>query len=72
MQEIALERFISITYEEKGKVLKSYNKAKKYLNDTPLFLLLKLQNYLIKEMKHNVLILIKECLDFPASEPLAS
>ena len=60
--EIALEEgLLASTYEEKEKVLKSYNKAKKYLSDTPLFLLLKLQNYLIKEMKHNVLILIKEC-----------
>ena len=47
--EIALQDgLLASAYEEKEKVLKNYNKAKKYLNETPLFLLLKLQNYLIK------------------------
>ena len=70
--EIALEEgLLASTYEEKGKVLKSYKKAKKYLSDTPLYLLLKLQNYLIKGNEAQCFNTYKRMLDFPASRPLA-
>ena len=70
--EIALEEgLLASTYEEKGKVLKSYNKAKKHLSDTPLYLLLKLQNYLIKGNEAQCFNTYKRMLDFPASRPLA-
>ncbi len=70
--EIALEEgLLASAYEEKEKVLKNYNKAKKYLNETPLFLLLKLQNYLIKGNEAQCFNTYKRMLDFPASRPLA-
>ena len=62
--KIALEEgLLASAYDEKENVLISYNKAKKYLSTTPLYLLLKLQNYLIKGNKANVLIPIN-CLIF--------
>ena len=69
-----VQRFIATTDEfTNGNplVLKNYNKAKKYLNETPLFLLLKLQNYLIKGNEAQCFNTYKRMLDFPASRPLA-
>lgn len=70
--KIALEEgLLASAFEEKEKVLKSYSKAKKYLNETPLYLLLELQNYLIKGNEAQCFNTYKRMLDFPASRPLA-
>ena len=70
--KIALEEgLLASAYDEKEKVLVSYNKAKKYLSTTPLYLLLKLQNYLIKGNQAQCFNTYKRMLDFSASRPLA-
>ena len=71
MQALEEEGLLASVYEEKEKVLLSYNKAKKNLNDTPLYLLLKLQNYLIKGNEAQCFNTYKRMLDFSASRPLA-
>ena len=70
--KLALEEgLLASVYDEKEKVLISYNKAKKYLSTTPLYLLLKLQNHLIKGNEAQCFNTYKRMLDFSASRPLA-
>ena len=70
--KIALEEgLLASAYDEKEKVLISYNKAKKHLTETPLYLLLKLQNYLIKGNEVQCFNTYKKMLEFSTSRPLA-
>jgi HemY protein len=70
--KIALEEgLLASAYDEKEKVLISYNKAKKYSSTTPLYLLLQLQNYLIRGNEAQCFNTYKRMLDFSASRPLA-
>ncbi|RPH06274.1 MAG: hypothetical protein CBC53_003770 [Alphaproteobacteria bacterium TMED93] len=65
------EGLLASAYDEKEKVLISYNKAKKHLTETPLYLLLKLQNYLIKGNEVQCFNTYKRMLEFSSSRPLA-
>ncbi len=70
--KIALEEgLLASACDEKEKVLISYNKTKKYLGDSPLYLLLKLQYYLIKGNQAQCFNTYKKMLDFSSSRPLA-
>ena len=70
--EYALEEgLLASAYNEKKKIFKSYHKTRKYLKETPLHLLLKLQNYLIKGNEVQCFNTYKKMLDFSASRPLA-
>ena len=70
--KIALEEgLLASACDEKEKVLISYNKAKKSLGDSTLYLLLKLQYYLIKGNQAQCFNTYKKMLDFSSSRPLA-
>ena len=65
------EGLLASVYNEKNKILKSYTLSKKYLDETPLHLLLKLQNYLIKGNEGQCFITYKKMLGFSSSRPIA-
>ena len=65
------EGLLAAAYDEKEKVLLSYNKAKKYIKESPLYLLLELQNYIIKGNDAQCFSTYKKMLEFSASRPLA-
>ena len=55
----------------KKEVLKNLNIAKKSLNDTPLLILLELQNSLYKGDQNNTFTLLTKMLDIKVLKPLA-
>ena len=65
------EGLLASVYGEKPKVLKNYSISKKYLTETPLFLLLKLQNNLIKGNEAECFNTYKQMLKFHSSRPIA-
>ena len=70
--EIALqEGILASAYGDSQRIIKSYSLSKKYLKESPLLLLLKLQNSLIKKNEADCFITYKKMLDFPASSPVA-
>ena len=65
------EGIIASFYGNKKEVLKNLNIAKKSLNDTPLLILLELQNSLYKGDQNNTFILLTKMLDIKVLKPLA-
>ena len=65
------EGIIASFYGNKKEVLKNLNIAKKSLNNTPLLLLLELQNSLYKGEKNNTFTLLNKMLDIKVLKPLA-
>ena len=65
------EGIIASFYGNKKEVLKKLNIAKKSLNDTPLLILLELQNSLYKGDQNNTFTLLTKMLDIKVLKPLA-
>ena len=65
------EGLLASVYGEKEKILKTYAISKKYLNESPLLLLLKLQNNLIKGNESECFNTYKKMLNFHSSRPIA-
>ena len=65
------EGIIASFYGNKKEVLKNLNIAKKSLNDTPLLILLELQNSLYKGDQNNTFTLLTKMLDIQVLKPLA-
>ena len=65
------EGIIASFYGNKKEVLKNLNIAKKSLNDTPLLVLLELQNSLYKGDQNNTFTLLTKMLDIKVLKPLA-
>ena len=65
------EGLLASVYGEKSKVLKNYSISKKYLAETPLLLLLKLQNNLIKRNEAECFNTYKKMLKYNSSRPIA-
>ena len=65
------EGIIASFYGNKKEVLKNLSIAKKSLNDTPLFILLELQNSLYKGDQNNTFTLLIKMLDIKVLKPLA-
>lgn len=65
------EGIIASFYGNKKAVLKNLSIAKKSLNDTPLLILLELQNSLYKGEKNNTFTLLTKMLDIKVLKPLA-
>ncbi len=65
------EGVIASFYGNKKEVLKNLSIAKKSLNDTPLLILLELQNSLYKGDQHNTFTLLTKMLDIKVLKPLA-
>jgi len=65
------EGIISSFYGNKKDVLKNLNIAKKSLNDTPLLILLELQNSLYKGDQNNTFTLLTKMLNIKVLKPLA-
>ena len=70
--EMALEEgLLASVYGDSQRMIRSYALSKKYLKQSPLLLLLKLQNGLIKKNEVDCFNTFKKMLDFPASSPIA-
>ena len=65
------EGIIASFYGNKKEVLKNLSIAKKSLNDTPLLILLELQNSLYKGDQNNTFTLLTKMLDIKVLKPLA-
>jgi len=65
------EGIIASFYGNKKEVLKNLKIAKKSLNDTPLLILLELQNSLYKGDQNNTFTLLTKMLDIKVLKPLA-
>ncbi len=65
------EGIIASFYGNKKEVLKNLNIAKKSLNETPLLILLELQNSLYKGDQNNTFTLLTKMLDIKVLKPLA-
>ena len=65
------EGIIASFYGNKKEVLKNLSIAKKSLNDTPLLILLELQNSLYKGDQNNAFALLTKMLDIKVLKPLA-
>ncbi len=65
------EGIIASFYGNKKEVLKNLNIAKKSLNDTPLLILLELQNSLYKGDQNNTFTLLTKMLNIKVLKPLA-
>ena len=65
------EGIIASFYGNKKEILKNLNIAKKSLNDTPLLILLELQNSLYKGNQNNTFTLLTKMLDIKVLKPLA-
>ncbi len=65
------EGIIASFYGNKKQVLKNLNIAKKSLNDSPLLILLELQNSLYKGDQNNIFTLLTKMLDIKVLKPLA-
>ena len=65
------EGIIASFYGNKKEILKNLNISKKSLNDTPLLILLELQNSLYKGNQNNTFTLLTKMLDIKVLKPLA-
>ena len=65
------EGLIASINNETTKVIKNYNYSKKYLKETPLLLLLKLQSHLIKNDEAYCFNTYKKMLGFPSTRSIA-
>ncbi len=65
------EGLLASIYNENSKIIKNYKISKKYLKQTPLLLLLRLQYNLIKSNEAECFNTYKKMLNFQASRPIA-